>query len=163
MSDSNSTYKVKSNEFIFTFTKAEIDAIDLVKKPPAEFNVVKDHRSVNAKIMEADSTAKKQTIEVDGENFLIEIEDELDQVLDKMGFGAVANKQIKEIKAPMPGLVLEIAVTEGQEIKEGDKILILVAMKMENSILVHTNATIKRIAVTAGQAVEKGQVLVELD
>jgi biotin carboxyl carrier protein len=163
MPDSNTTYKVKSNEFIFTFTKAEIDAIDLVKKTPTEFNVVKDHRSVNAKIIEADSTAKKQTIEVDGESFLIEIEDELDQVLDKMGFGAVANKQIKEIKAPMPGLVLEIAVIEGQEVKEGDKILILVAMKMENSILVHTNAIIKRIAVTAGQAVEKGQVLVELD
>jgi biotin carboxyl carrier protein len=163
MPDSNTTYKVKSNEFIFTFTKAEIDAIDLVKKTPTEFNVVKDHRSVNAKIIEADSTAKKQTIEVDGESFLIEIEDELDQVLDKMGFGAVANKQIKEIKAPMPGLVLEIAVIEGQEVKEGDKILILVAMKMENSILVHSNASIKRIAVTAGQAVEKGQVLVELD
>lgn len=163
MPDSNTTYKVKSNEFIFTFTKAEIDALDLVKKPPAEFNVVKAHRSVNAKIIEADNTAKKQTIEVDGESFLIEIEDELDQVLDKMGFGAVANKQIKEVKAPMPGLVLEIAVIEGQEVKEGDKILILVAMKMENSILVHTNASIKRIAVAAGQAVEKGQVLVELD
>ena len=63
----------------------------------------------------------------------------------------------------MPGLVLEIAVTEGQEVKEGDKILILEAMKMENSILIHTNAKIKRIAVSAGQAVDKGQVLVELE
>ena len=102
-------------------------------------------------------------IEVDGENFAIEIKDELDQVLEKMGFGLATNKQIKEIKAPMPGLVLEIAVTEGQEVNEGDKILILGAMKMENSILIHTNATIKRIAVIAGQAVEKGQVLVELE
>lgn len=163
MPESNTTYRVKVNEFVFSFTKAEIDAIDMVKKSPAEFNVVKDHRSVNAKLIETDSTAKKQTIEVDGENFLVEIQDELDQMLDKMGFGAVTNKQIKEIKAPMPGLVLEIAVTEGQEVNEGDKILILVAMKMENSILVHTSATIKQIAVTAGQAVEKGQVLVELD
>ena len=63
----------------------------------------------------------------------------------------------------MPGLVLEISVTEGQEVGEGEKILILSAMKMENSILIHTRATIKKIIVSAGQAVEKGQVLVELE
>ena len=155
-------YKVKVNEFEFAFTKDQIDAVDLVKKSPTEFNLIKDHRSVNARLIVADNDARKLTIEVDGENFDIEIKDELDQMLDKMGFSAVANKQIKEIKAPMPGLVLEIAVTEGQEVKEGDKILILVAMKMENSILIHANATIKRIAVTAGEAVDKGQLLVEL-
>jgi biotin carboxyl carrier protein len=80
-----------------------------------------------------------------------------------MGFGLAANKQIKEIKAPMPGLVLEIAVTDGQEVNDGDKILILGAMKMENSILIHTCARIKKVAVVSGQAVEKGQVLVELE
>ncbi len=156
-------YKVKVNEFEFAFTKEQIDAVDLVKKSPSEFNLIKDHRSVNARLIEADSDARKLTIAVGGENFAIEIKDELDQMLDKMGFSTVANKQIKEIKAPMPGLVLEIAVTEGQEVKEGDRILILVAMKMENSIVIHANATIKRIAVTAGQAVDKGQLLVELD
>jgi biotin carboxyl carrier protein len=62
----------------------------------------------------------------------------------------------------MPGLVLEIAVSEGQQVHKGDTILILVAMKMENSIMINTEAIIKRIAVSAGQAVEKGQVLVEL-
>ncbi len=162
MPNSLPTYKVKVNEFEFAFTKEQIDSVDLVKKSPTEFNLIKDHRSVNAKLIEADRNAKKLTIEVGGENFDIEIKDELDQMLDKMGFGAVSNKQIKEIKAPMPGLVLEIAVTEGQEVNEGDKILILVAMKMENSILTYTKSTIKRIAVTPGQAVEKGQLLVEL-
>ncbi len=55
-----------------------------------------------------------------------------------------AGKQVKEIKAPMPGLVLEISVTDGQAVKEGDRILILEAMKMENSILIHADATIKK-------------------
>ena len=63
----------------------------------------------------------------------------------------------------MPGLVLQIAVQDGQQVNEGDKILILEAMKMENSILVHADAMIKKIIVSAGQAVEKGQVLVELE
>jgi biotin carboxyl carrier protein len=80
-----------------------------------------------------------------------------------MGFGSAANKMIKEIKAPMPGLVLEIAVADGQQVKQGDRLLILEAMKMENSIMIHTDARIKKIGVCAGQAVEKGQVLVELE
>ena len=164
MSENNSiVYKVKSNEFEFSFTQEQVDAIDLLQKSPAEFNLLKDHESVNAVIIEADQSAKKQTIEIEGEKFDIRIKDELDQMLDRMGLNSVAGKQIKEIKAPMPGLVLEIAVCEGQQVREGDKILILVAMKMENSITINTDATIKRIAVSAGEAVEKGQVLVELD
>ena len=156
-------YKVKVNEFEFSFTQQQIYAINLVQKSSTAFNLLKDHTSVNAVLIESDQSAKKQIIEIDGENFDIQIKDELDLTLDKMGFSAVAGKQIKEIKAPMPGLVLEINVTKGQQVSEGDKILILVAMKMENSIIINTDATIKHIAVSSGEAVEKGQVLVELE
>jgi biotin carboxyl carrier protein len=83
-------------------------------------------------------------------------------MLDTMGYSNISAKQIKEIKAPMPGLVIEVSVKEGQDVKEGDKILILEAMKMENSIMTHADATIKKISVSSGQAVDKGQVLVEL-
>lgn len=163
MTDTKTTYKVKANDFEFSFTKEQIDALDIIQKSPTEFHLLKDHHSVNAKLIDANKTAKQQIIEVEGESFEVEIKEELDMMLDKMGFGAATNKHIKEIKAPMPGLVLEIAVEEGQAVVEGEKLLILVAMKMENSIVIHTNATIKRIAVVAGQAVEKGQVLVELE
>lgn len=156
-------YKVKVNEFEFCFTQEQIDSVDLVQKPPTVFNLIQNYRSVNAVLIKAYGSAKMQTIEIEGENFDIQIKDELDLMLDKMGFSTIAGKQIKEIKAPMPGLVLEIAVSEGQQVHEGDKILILVAMKMENSIMINTDATIKSIAVSAGEAVEKGQVLVELE
>ena len=163
MSDGNKTFKIKANEFLFYFTSTEINDAGLVKISPTEFNLIKDHRSVNAKLIETDSSGKKLKIEIEGETFDIEIKDELDQVLEKMGYGSVSNKPIKEIKAPMPGLVLEISVADGQDVNEGDKILILGAMKMENNIMIHTNARIKKVAVCAGQAVEKGQVLVELE
>ena len=163
MSEGNNTYKVKANEFLFSFAKMEIGSADLVQLSSTEYNLIKDHRCVNAKLVEADATGKKLKIEIEGEVFDIEIKDELDQVLEKMGFGSASNKQVKEIKAPMPGLVLEIAVADGQDVKDGDKILILEAMKMENSIMIHTNAKIKKVIVAAGQAVEKGQVLVELE
>ncbi|HNR15934.1 MAG TPA: biotin/lipoyl-binding protein [Chitinophagaceae bacterium] len=163
MAENKKTYMVKANEFVFTFNQEEIDKADFIKKNPTEFNLIRNNRSVNAKLLESDITGKEVKIEVDGETFELLIKDELDQMLDRMGFSTVSSKHIKEIKAPMPGLVLEVAVKEGQEVEEGDKILILEAMKMENSIMIHTNARIKRIAVSAGQAVDKGQVLVELE
>ena len=163
MNGNNPIYKVKANEFEFSFSRDETDAADLVKKSPTEFNLIKNNHSVNAKLIDADSTNKKLIIEVEGESFVINIKDELDQVVERMGFGITSNKVVKEIKAPMPGLVLEINVSDGQAVSEGDKILILEAMKMENSIMIHNNAIIKRIAVITGQSVEKGQLLVELE
>lgn len=163
MTDKETSYKVKSNEFEFLFTKEEIAAADIVKKSPGVFHILKEHTSIIAKVVASDLSAKKVTVEIEGEKFEIAIKDELDQVLEKMGFGLANNKQVIAIKAPMPGLVLEIAVTNGQAVNEGDKILILEAMKMENCIVINSNAIIKRVAVSAGQSVEKGQLLVELE
>ena len=163
MNDKSTRYKIKVNEFEFEFSEEQVNAFDIVKKSATECNLLKDHRSVNTKLHTADNTAKNTTIEIEGEIYTVTIKDELDQMMENMGFSLAANKQVKEIKAPMPGLVLEISVTEGQQVKEGDKILILGAMKMENSIAVTVNTTIKRIAVATGDAVEKGQVLVELE
>jgi len=163
MTDTKHVFKVKVNEFEFSFNYDEINAFDLIKISPTQFNLIKDHVSVSATLAETDINGKKLKIEVDGETYEVEIKDELDIMLDKMGFSVVSVKHLKELKAPMPGMVLEIAVKEGQEVKEGDKILILSAMKMENSILIPSDAVIKKISVSAGQAVEKGQVLVELE
>jgi acetyl/propionyl-CoA carboxylase alpha subunit len=159
----NDTYKIMVNGFVFYFTRDNLETLDLVAVSPTEFNAIKDHQSANARLVEANLITKTFTIEIGGEVFSVSIKDALDQQLEQMGFGIAAGKQVKEIKAPMPGLVLEVSVTDGQTVKEGDRILILEAMKMENSILIHADATIKKVVVTAGQAVEKGQVLVELE
>ncbi|HZI54851.1 MAG TPA: acetyl-CoA carboxylase biotin carboxyl carrier protein subunit [Chitinophagaceae bacterium] len=163
MPDSSKLYQVKANEFLFSLSPDNISDIDILQLSPTEFNIIKDHRNTTAKILEVSAFGKKLKIEIDGHSFTVEIKDELDQVLQQMGFGSASNKAIKEIKAPMPGLVLEIVVADGQEVRQGDKILILEAMKMENSIMIHADARIKKIGVIAGQAVEKGQVLVELE
>ena len=163
MSDPTVSWQVKANEFVIPVSKEQLESADIIKRSPLEFHLVQEHRSVSARVLSAEPGEKKMTVEVEGETYVIEIKDELDQMLDKMGFNTLAHKTIKEIRAPMPGLVLEIAVTVGQDVKEGEKILILEAMKMENSIVIHADATIKKIHVKSGQAVEKGQVLVELE
>lgn len=154
---------VKANEFLFSFDPEEIEKMDMVKLSPGQYHLIKDNQSVVATISNVDLVSKKMEVAIAGENYAVEISNALDQVLDKMGFGTGQAKQLKEIKAPMPGLVLEVAVADGQQVNEGDKILVLEAMKMENNILVHANARIKKVVVAAGQVVEKGQVLAELD
>ena len=163
MPENSKSFAVKVNDFKFQFKPEDLSQLNIVKHSPTEYNLIQKNRSVNARILDSENAGKKLRVEVDGEVFEVEIKDELDQMLDKMGFGAAAVKQIKEIKAPMPGLVLEINVSEGDEVVEGQKILILEAMKMENSILIPTKAKIKKVVVLAGQAVDKGQVLVELE
>src|SRR5688572_6275994 len=98
----STTYQVKGNEFLFSFSKKEIDEVDLVRISSTQFNLIKDHRSVTAKIIDADRSCKKLKVEIDGDVFTVEIKDELDTVLEQMGFGASSNKAIREIKAPMP-------------------------------------------------------------
>lgn len=163
MKDLVKTYKIKANDFVFYFDKDESAGIDLLQKSPTEFNCIKEHRSVNAILVEADTPRKKFKIAVEGEIFSIEIKDVLDQMVEIMSLGSTGNKKLTHIKAPMPGLVLEIAVMEGQQVTQGDKILILEAMKMENTLAIPVDAVIKKIFVSKGQAVERGQVLVELE
>lgn len=154
---------VKVNDFNFSFLPEDINRADIIRQPDGGYHIIHQGRSVLVHLLEADKAGKKLKMEVEGESYYVDIRDELDQMLDKLGFSAVSARQVREIKAPMPGLVLDIHVTVGQDVAEGDKILILEAMKMENSILVHTNARIKTIHINKGQAVEKGQVLVELE
>ena len=158
----NKSTRVTVNEHEFNFTVDEMEQMNIISPSPGHFHIIRNNRSVNAKIISADIEKKKMVVEVDGENFEVAINDPLDQMLAEMGFNKASAKIINEIRAPMPGLVLEISVEEGQEIKKGDRVLILEAMKMENSIIIHSDAVIKKINVKAGQAVDKGQVLVEL-
>jgi len=156
-------YKVKVNDYEFEFTNKQVDGVNIIQRSANHFHLLHNHLSTKGTLIRQDASGKKQWIEIDGETLAVEIKDELDQMLDKMGFSAQAAKQIKEIKAPMPGLVLEINVSEGQSVTIGEKLLILVAMKMENSLTIPVDAVIKKINVKPGQPVEKGQVLLELE
>ena len=88
------------------------------------------------------------------------VEDERTARLKKSMNQAVSHEVDKELKAPMPGLVVSIEIQAGQKIKKGDGLIIIEAMKMENEIKAPFDCTVKEIKVQERQAVEKGQVLV---
>ena len=64
------------------------------------------------------------------------------------------------VKSPMPGNILKINVSVGQKVKEGDVLLILEAMKMENEVTATKSGTVAQVAVSKGQVVETGTPLV---
>ena len=154
---------MKVDGFEFTFTDKEIDEADAVSTGGDSFHLIKDDRSLDVRIVERDLAGKKALVEIDGETHRVEWKDSMDQMLDNMGFNNVAPKVQKDVRAPMPGLVLDVSVEVGQKVSEGDRLLILEAMKMENSISIQTEAVIKKVLVKKGQPVEKNQVLIELE
>jgi len=73
-----------------------------------------------------------------------------------------ANKT-EAIAAPMPGKVIELLVEEGNRVNEGEAILILEAMKMQNEITTGVSGTVKKIAVKSGDSVTKDELLMEIE
>lgn len=67
-----------------------------------------------------------------------------------------------QIKAPLPGNIMQIFISTGDEVKKGDKLLIYEAMKMENTILAEKDGTVSAIKVQPGDSVLEGDVLIEL-
>lgn len=156
-------FSAEVNDMTFTFIQSEIDAADVVEKSNGQLHLLNNHTSVQANVLATDNGYKDIKLEIEGEVFHVQLKDELDLQLDQMGLQSGDGRQVSDVKAPMPGLVLQIDVEEGQKVTEGDKLLILVAMKMENIILAPQGARVKKIHVAAGVAVNKGQVLIELD
>ena len=73
---------------------------------------------------------------------------------------AAAAADGESVKSPMPGNVLKICVSQGQKVSEGDVLIILEAMKMENEVVSTKSGTVARILVNAGAVVETGSPLV---
>ena len=69
--------------------------------------------------------------------------------------------KVNNVRAPMPGLIIDLKVRNGDTVKAGDALLILEAMKMENIIKAPGDATVKSVKVSKGDGVEKNQVLIE--
>jgi biotin carboxyl carrier protein len=161
MSDS---YKVNINDsFKFDLDKEQVSQLDAVNLDSNSFHILHGSKSFRAEILSANFHQKKYVIKVNNNSYTVEIANNLDLLIKELGFEVGLAKQVNAIKAPMPGLILEISVIVGQVVKENDSLLILEAMKMENSFLSPRDGTIKSISVLLGDAVDKGQLLIEFE
>lgn len=124
------------------------------------FHLLYKQHSYMFEILGFDKETKTYKIGFDGRTYEVGVKDRFDQLLHSMGLDNLSKPKVNEVKAPMPGLVLSIKVSENQEVKKGDPILILEAMKMENIIKSPADGIIGKINVTEKQAVDKNQSLV---
>ncbi|MEJ2585331.1 MAG: acetyl-CoA carboxylase biotin carboxyl carrier protein subunit [Robiginitalea sp.] len=157
-------YKALVNgEWSFEMNEQALDPFDMARMDATSIHVLKDHKSYKTTILQADFQKKSYRVSVNGNPYDVQISDGLDQLVSDMGFELGSARNISQIEAPMPGLILDIQVSEGDSVQEGDALLVLEAMKMENVILSPREGVVKKIAVTKGMAVDKKHLLVEFE
>lgn len=158
------SYKLHvNNTTTFDLSESDLINLDAVKVEKSKFHVLKNHKPYTAEIISADFISKKYTVNVNNNIYEVAIDGALELLIKGLGIERGRTKVVNAIKAPMPGLILEINVEVGQTVKENDSLLILEAMKMENSFLSPRDGVIKSIAVSKGVAVDKGQLLIEFE
>lgn len=135
---------------------------DIQALPGQSFSIIANNKSYVAFLEGVDRVRKTMDLRIENNIYNIRIQEPIDLLLAKMGLDISKTQKVEPIKAPMPGLVLKVMVSEGQEIKKGEPVLILEAMKMENVFKASADATVRSIKISEGQAVEKGEVLIEL-
>jgi len=132
---------------------------DFSKLNLTSWHIINDLKSYNAEVVSFDPVEKTAEIKVNNNVYTLTAKDQFDILLDKLGLSNLAGTKVSEVKAPMPGLVLNVFVTQGSEIKKGDNLFILEAMKMENIIKAPADVTVKSVKIKPGDKVEKGQIL----
>ncbi len=103
------------------------------------------------------------TFTLNGNWCTVDIRNEQDLLLDRLGFKRPGEIGEGELNAPMPGKILEILVTEGDEIELGDPVAILEAMKMENELKAPVAGIVTSIAVSVGDSLEKDALILEIE
>ncbi|MFD2285327.1 biotin/lipoyl-binding protein [Pedobacter petrophilus] len=163
-------YKVAINEHtLFNIEEREAKTIvndqevelDLSMISSSQAHILYQHKSYNIEVIDLNQQDKTCKIKVNGTIYETKAEDQFDQLLKQLGMDNLVSGKVAEIKAPMPGLVLKVLVEEHAEVKKGDNLLVLEAMKMENILKSTTDGIISKVAIKQGDKVEKNQILIQ--
>jgi len=138
----------------------EIKDLDIVTVDETQFHLLHNNKAYNIHLEHIDLESKNLTFLMNDDRYNVHIQDDLDMLIASMGFEDAEEEHMNEIHAPMPGIILDILCQPGQQLKKGDNLLILEAMKMENIIKTKVAATVKSIEIQKGESVEKDQLLI---
>lgn len=134
---------------------------DIIRIGEGSFHILYNNQSYRAEVVKIDVSSKCFTIKINGRHYPVALQDKFDVLLEKMGMNTNAGAKVNDVRAPMPGLIIDLKVKDGDRVKAGDPLLILEAMKMENIIKSPGDTTVKSVKVKMGDSVEKNQVLIE--
>lgn len=158
---SGKSYQIEVDE---NLSQAKIDQSDI------EFEIVQNNPEklllrVGTKLYKVDNISVnggEVQFSVNGSFLTAQVKDEDDLLLEKLGFSTNSKASAGTLIAPMPGKILEILVNEGEEVKAGQPVLILEAMKMENELKAPADGIVEKILASKNDNVEKKQPLLEI-
>jgi biotin carboxyl carrier protein len=161
-------YTIKAGEKTFDIvvkgSSVEVNgkmlSYDIVHLEGDRHHLLLNNKSYALEMVNYDHKEKQALIKVNNKEIPVSVKTDMDLLLTKMGLNNNHNNVARDIGAPMPGLILDVVVTEGDEVKKGDKLLVLEAMKMENIIKSPGDGKIKTISVAKGESVDSGQKLI---
>src|ERR1051325_11290555 len=110
------------NKMDFNGKPLEADIVEIRK---GMFHIIHNLKSYTAEVVSYNKEEHTMLVKVNGNNYTVVIKDEMDELLHKLGMDSRGKHGASDVKAPMPGLVLDVKVTAGQQINKGDAILVL--------------------------------------
>ncbi|HSJ69134.1 MAG TPA: acetyl-CoA carboxylase biotin carboxyl carrier protein subunit [Anditalea sp.] len=153
-------YQVTKDKDVFSVNGSTLDW-DIKKIEDRTYHIIKDGKSYSLELISVNYEEKSLQVKLDHKVTTLIIKDRYDLLLEKLGMNNTASHKIIDIKAPMPGLIFDIKVQVGDQVKKGDPVLVLEAMKMENILKSPGDGEVKEIKVKKGASVEKNQVLIQ--
>ena len=151
-----------NKQFNFSFDNNEFDW-NCVEIKDGRFHILFNGQSFVAYLVEAHPSRKEFVFRINNNNYHVVLKDKYDMLLHSLGMDVFDGHKEIEIKAPMPGRVLDVMFDVGDFVEKGDSVLVLEAMKMENVIKSPTDGVIKRVVVLKGCVVDKNDVLIEFE
>ncbi len=158
-----SKFAIKGDNFLFHESEVKSDDFEILSQSQDRWVLKYKSNVYHCDVIEFDRQQKRYLLSINGQEIEFSLMDEVDLMVEEMGMNEVVVQNIDKLLAPMPGLVLSIDVEVGQEISEGENLLILEAMKMENIIKAPGKGTVKKINVSKSEKVEKDQLLIEFE
>jgi biotin carboxyl carrier protein len=152
----------KSDDGLTFMVNNKLNDADIQSLGNNSFHILWHNKGYRAEVMTIDRAEKKVTMKINGQRYEVKLNDRFDALLHEMGFDKLVATKVLDIKAPMPGLVVKVLIEKGMQVNEGDSLLILEAMKMENVIKAAGTATVTSVNIKPGQKVEKGELLIGL-
>ena len=140
--------------------KFKVLEINYTKK---EIILSNDSKIFECKILKENSIDQSYIVKINGEISTIRLIKQVEKTIEKLGIQKGSQKNINILKAPMPGLILEVIVKESNLVKKGDPLIILEAMKMENILLSPLDGIVKEVKVNPQQTVEKNNILIKFE
>ena len=159
----NTSKALVNNIQEFSFSQKEVKQLDALDQGNDHYHLIHKNKSFQVRVLERDFLNRTYSIRINANVYKVKIGRPLDELIKKMGYSTGSSKAIDSIKAPMPGIIVGIKVEKGQVVKEGDTLLILEAMKIENTILCPKNTVIKEIYVDIGETVDKNKLLIDFE